>query len=150
MLYLGFNIFPRSVFWSVDFNGRSDNTDVIRLKMNQNPYNPPQDTVAVGPIRISWLQVLMTTSTLGIVVSIIIFYVALTYPLVRPPDWDGGFKFHFLLALSKWGAFTTLILGTVAFMKLRRSALNWILLLLSFSPAIVVIGLFNAWLLFFA
>ena len=32
MLYLGFNIFPRSVFWSVDFNGRSDNTDVIHLK----------------------------------------------------------------------------------------------------------------------
>ena len=33
MLYLGFNILPRSVFWSADLNGRSDNTDVIRLKM---------------------------------------------------------------------------------------------------------------------
>ena len=31
MLYLGFNILPRSVFWSADLNGRSDNTDVIRL-----------------------------------------------------------------------------------------------------------------------
>ena len=31
MLYLGFNILPRSVFWSADFNGRSDNLDVIRL-----------------------------------------------------------------------------------------------------------------------
>ena len=32
MLYLGFNILPRSVFWSAGFNGRSDNTDVIQLK----------------------------------------------------------------------------------------------------------------------
>ena len=32
MLYSGFNILPRSVFWSADFNGRSDNLDVIRLK----------------------------------------------------------------------------------------------------------------------
>ena len=32
MLYLGFNILPRSVFWSADLNGRSDNTDVIRLQ----------------------------------------------------------------------------------------------------------------------
>ena len=31
MLYSGFNILPRSVFWSADFNGRSDNTDVIPL-----------------------------------------------------------------------------------------------------------------------
>ena len=31
MLYSGFNIFPRSVFWLADLNGRSDNTDVIRL-----------------------------------------------------------------------------------------------------------------------
>ena len=30
MLYSGFNILPRSVFWSADFNGRSDNLDVIR------------------------------------------------------------------------------------------------------------------------
>ena len=32
MLYSGFNILPRSVFWSADFNGRSDNLDVIHLK----------------------------------------------------------------------------------------------------------------------
>ena len=31
MLYSGFNILPRSVFRSADFNGRSDNLDVIRL-----------------------------------------------------------------------------------------------------------------------
>ena len=31
MLYSGFNILPRSVFWSADLNGRSDNTDVIPL-----------------------------------------------------------------------------------------------------------------------
>ena len=30
MLYSGFNNLPRSVFWSADLNGRSDNTDVIR------------------------------------------------------------------------------------------------------------------------
>ena len=29
MLYSGFSIFPRSVFWSAYLNGRSDNTDVI-------------------------------------------------------------------------------------------------------------------------
>ena len=29
MLYSGFNILPRSVFWSACFNGRSDNLDVI-------------------------------------------------------------------------------------------------------------------------
>ena len=31
MLYSGFNILPRSVFWSAYLNGRSDNTDVIRF-----------------------------------------------------------------------------------------------------------------------
>ena len=31
MLYSGLNILPRSVFWSANFNGRSDNTDVIPL-----------------------------------------------------------------------------------------------------------------------
>ena len=31
VLYSGFNILPRSVFWSADFNGRSDNTVVISL-----------------------------------------------------------------------------------------------------------------------
>ena len=37
MLFLGFNILPRSVFWSADLNGRSDNTDVIpRLKSIAN------------------------------------------------------------------------------------------------------------------
>ena len=30
MLYSGFNILPHSVFWSANFNGRSDNTDVVR------------------------------------------------------------------------------------------------------------------------
>ena len=34
MLYSGFNILPRSVFWSADFNGRSDNLDVIPLKVS--------------------------------------------------------------------------------------------------------------------
>ena len=32
ILYSGFNILPRSGFWPADFNGRSDNLDVIRLK----------------------------------------------------------------------------------------------------------------------
>ena len=31
MLYWGFIILPRSVIWSADFNGRSDNLDVIPL-----------------------------------------------------------------------------------------------------------------------
>ena len=34
MLYSGFNALHRSVFWSADFNGRSDNTDVIPLGDN--------------------------------------------------------------------------------------------------------------------
>ena len=39
MLYSGFNTIPRSVFWSANFNGRSDNLDVIPLgtKMNDKP-----------------------------------------------------------------------------------------------------------------
>ena len=36
MLYSGFNILPRSVVRSADFNGRSDNLDVIPLKMKTN------------------------------------------------------------------------------------------------------------------
>ena len=32
MLYSGFNILPRSVFWSAYLNGRSDNLDVIHLR----------------------------------------------------------------------------------------------------------------------
>jgi len=32
MLYSGFNILPRSVFWSTSYIGRSDNLDVIHLK----------------------------------------------------------------------------------------------------------------------
>ena len=34
MLYSGFNILPRSVFWSAYLNGRSDNTDVITPGLN--------------------------------------------------------------------------------------------------------------------
>ena len=33
MLYSGLNILHRSAFWSANFNGRSDNTDVIPLTM---------------------------------------------------------------------------------------------------------------------
>ena len=32
MLYSGFGILPRSVFWSAYLNGRSDNADVIQLR----------------------------------------------------------------------------------------------------------------------
>ena len=32
MLYSGFNILPRSVLWSANLNGRSDNTDVMWAK----------------------------------------------------------------------------------------------------------------------
>ena len=39
MLYSGFNILPRSVFGLADFNGRSDNLDVIRLQKLQNFMN---------------------------------------------------------------------------------------------------------------
>ena len=38
MLYSGFDILPRSVFWLAYFNGRSDNTDVIRLKPMHDRY----------------------------------------------------------------------------------------------------------------
>ena len=37
MLYSGFNTLHRSVFWSADFNGRSDNTDVVSL-MNMTTF----------------------------------------------------------------------------------------------------------------
>ena len=39
MLYSGFDILPRSVYWSAYFNGRSDNTDVIRLRKTSEPHN---------------------------------------------------------------------------------------------------------------
>ena len=39
MLYSGFNILPRSVFWSAYFNGRSDNTDVMSLFNRSNHEN---------------------------------------------------------------------------------------------------------------
>ena len=50
MLYPGFNILPRSVFWSADLNGRSDNTDVIHSRETNisdsrfkiDPYDPEQ------------------------------------------------------------------------------------------------------------
>ena len=49
MLYSGFNILPRSVFWSAYLNGRSDNTDVIQLRSMQdeppNPYQAPSISV---------------------------------------------------------------------------------------------------------
>ena len=54
MLYSRFNNLPRSVFWSVDFNGRSDNADVIRLiginplQFNENPYTAPNASDSVG------------------------------------------------------------------------------------------------------
>ena len=35
-LYSGLNTLHRSVFWSADLNGRSDNTDVIRLEFMSN------------------------------------------------------------------------------------------------------------------
>ena len=42
MLYSGFNTLHRSVFWSADLNGRSDNTAVIRLMNDsENPYLLP-------------------------------------------------------------------------------------------------------------
>ena len=37
MLYSGFDILSRSVFWSADSNGRSDNLDVILLRIMTNP-----------------------------------------------------------------------------------------------------------------
>ena len=44
MLYSGFNILPRSVFWSASFNGRSDNLDVMSLppsptSLAQSPFH---------------------------------------------------------------------------------------------------------------
>ena len=39
MLYSGFNILHRSVFWSAYFNGRSDNLDVIPLKPKETQFH---------------------------------------------------------------------------------------------------------------
>ena len=58
MLYSGFNILLRSVFWSANLNGRSDNLDVITLATiscrrtynsmsNQNPFRAPNSPPSV-------------------------------------------------------------------------------------------------------
>ena len=43
MLYSGFDILLRSVFWSANFNGRSDNLDVIHLRVKTMPARIPSD-----------------------------------------------------------------------------------------------------------
>ena len=57
MLYSGFNILHRPVFWSADFNGRSDNLDVILLNRAK--------TIRFR-FRISSLLILLTISSLAI------------------------------------------------------------------------------------
>ena len=52
MLYSGLIVLPRSVFWSADFNGRSDNTDVITLP---TPMSSIEFTSLERDI-IDWLQ----------------------------------------------------------------------------------------------
>ena len=52
MLYSGFNNLPRSVFRSANFNGRSDNTDVIRLTGDLLVTNDPlKGQLTVGELR---------------------------------------------------------------------------------------------------
>ena len=53
MLYSGFNILPRSVFWSADFNGRSDNLDVIRLNqvLGMSDRNPKTNTQSSSDLK---------------------------------------------------------------------------------------------------
>ena len=47
MLYSGFNILPRSVFWLANLNGRSDNTDVIQLLGFMNATFEAIDTLII-------------------------------------------------------------------------------------------------------
>ena len=59
MLYSGFNISHRSVFWSADFNGRSDNLDVIPLVCMSDSSIDWSNFVCEGPwfgrLDVSWL-----------------------------------------------------------------------------------------------
>ena len=62
MLYSGFNILPRSVFWSADLNGRSDNTDVMWLNNeNETVSNfDPADVLGFNLLR-NWYSLLAET-----------------------------------------------------------------------------------------
>ena len=57
MLYSGFNTLHRSVFWSADFNGRSDNTDVIRLRLAM-------------PKRLTILGLLIVTACIALAIAV--------------------------------------------------------------------------------
>ena len=72
MLYSGFSILPRSVFWSADFNGRSDNLDVIpprrRCVLGQN--NGIHQIVSLVVLGISIWALVYTSGLLWVVSAI--------------------------------------------------------------------------------
>ena len=83
MLYSGFNILPRSVFWSASFNGRSDNTDVIPSSSTVTENPPPIRSIKEledrnltrnkKPRRQMGLgKLILTTNLLGVIVGVVV------------------------------------------------------------------------------
>ena len=83
MLYSGFNILPRSVFWSTYFNGRSDNTDVIPSSSTVTEKPPPIRSIKELENRnlardkkprwqLGLGKLMLTTNLLGVIVGVII------------------------------------------------------------------------------
>ena len=97
-----------------------------------------------------WSRILVATAIAGVAISCACVYLVVTYPTVRPVDWQGDFLFYTLVAIAKWGSFATITFGAAAYMKLTKSWLNRTLLASAFSPAITIIGLFITWLILLA
>ena len=122
----------------------------MRLEMNTNPYSSPLSTARDGTTPPSWNRILIVSALASVAASSLCLYLALTYPVVRPPEWDGEMRFHVLTGIAKWGSLATIIFGSVGYMKSRKSSLDKIYLITAISPAIVVIGLYLCWLILFA
>ena len=122
----------------------------MRLQMNQNPYSSPLPSsgVSSNPTIRNW--VFAVTAVAGIGVASLCLYLALAYPVVRPPDWDGGMRFRVLTGIAKWGSFATILLGCIGYVKSRKSWLDKLRLVAAMSPAVVVIGLYLFWLILLA
>ena len=118
--------------------------------LNANPCSSPPSTSRDGATLPSWERILIASAFAGVAASSLCLYLALTYPIVRPPDWDGGMRYRVLIGSAKWGSLTTIILGSVGYMKSGKSSLEKIYLIMVMSPAIVVIGLYVMWLILFA
>ena len=117
--------------------------------MNQNPYESPKSDCGEGPIQSTWKFVLVVSAALGVIVSALILYYAITLPVVRSQS-GASLQYQIPVVFAKWGSILAIASGTFAYMNLKRSAINKLCLVLSFAPAATVIGLYITWVVLFA